>query len=73
MLRLLATERGRAGTLRRYQHPSLGVLEIVTVHGADGSADVIHIQHVAEIVRERKRTAASSPPPSRRRGRKPAA
>jgi hypothetical protein len=53
MLRHLSTEHGRCGTLRRYQHPTLGVLTIVTMWGVDGSADVIHVQHVAQIIRSR--------------------
>jgi hypothetical protein len=67
-LRLLSVEKGRCGVLRRFQHPALGVLEIVTVHGLRGAADVIHIQHVAQRVQERKRAGKK-----RSSGHKPAA
>lgn len=57
-MQLISVERGRCGVLRAYQHPRLGRLEVVTLPGKNGSADVIHIEHVKHIVR-RQREAKS--------------
>jgi hypothetical protein len=51
MLKLIHSQHGRKGVLRRYQHTKLGVIEIVTMYGKDGSCDVIHIQDVSAKVR----------------------
>lgn len=56
MLKLIHSQYGRKGVLRRYQHAKLGVIEIVTMHGRKGSADVIHIQDVRRIVLHGRRS-----------------
>jgi hypothetical protein len=42
MIRLIDTERGPRGAIRRYQHAQRGVIEVVSVWN-DGSATVIHL------------------------------
>jgi hypothetical protein len=43
MLTLLSAERGPRGVIRRYQHPELGVLAVLTMFGSHGSADFINL------------------------------
>jgi hypothetical protein len=57
MLRLIRTQRGRKGVWRTYLHARLGRLEIVTLHGRIGSADVIHIHQDTRRLQQRRRSA----------------
>ena len=71
MIKLLSVEFGRCGAIRRYQHPQLGLLPIVTTYGRAGGADVINLTPVAQFIRQRN--AARRRPLPRRRGPKPVA
>jgi hypothetical protein len=54
MLRLIRTQRGRKGVWRTYWHARLGQIEVITMTGKKGSADVIHIQGVRHVVQQRR-------------------
>jgi hypothetical protein len=41
MLTFLGTEPALDGQRRRYEHPDLGILRVLTTHGPGGSADVV--------------------------------
>ena len=60
MLSLIRTQRGRKGIWRTYQYARLGRLEVVTMHGKKGAADIIHIEHVKHLV-YRQRFADGEP------------
>jgi hypothetical protein len=51
MLKLIrVTTNGPFGTVRHWRHERLGaVIEIVTIPGRKGSADVIHAGHLSQV------------------------
>jgi hypothetical protein len=48
MMRLLGAEFLPGTAIRRYQHPTMGVLVVQTLYGRDGSADLIQL-HAAVL------------------------
>jgi hypothetical protein len=63
MLKLMrVTTSGPFGTVRRWRHERLGgaIVETVTIPSLDGSADVIHAQHLAKVTTEHRKTGNAS-------------
>lgn len=60
MLTLLSMEHAPKGSVRRYLHPNLGELRIVTFNGADGAADVIMLHSAIALAQCRRAMMAES-------------
>jgi hypothetical protein len=58
MMKLLSAEFLPLAAIRRYQHPTLGVLHVQTFYGKDGSADIVHLHAAVLQARLRLRMLA---------------
>jgi hypothetical protein len=58
MLTYIDVEYGANGALRRYQHPTLGVIEVLSMYGRNGSADIVNLHGALEIARGLQRFEA---------------
>jgi hypothetical protein len=83
MMQLLNAEFLPGTAIRRYQHPTLGVLVVQTLYGTDGSADLIRLHaavlaarllrrmRAGEDVLSRSEVERQTPSPAPRRKRQP--
>ena len=77
MLIFIDAEFGANGELRRYQHPNLGIITVVTMYGRDGSTDIINLHGAIEVAKglmrfeawEREEERGRRPRPRKRVGR----
>ena len=63
MLKLMrVTTSGPFGIVRHWRHERLGdaIVEIVTIPSLDGSADVIHAQHLAKVSSQHRKPGVTS-------------
>lgn len=51
MLTYIDVEYGANGELRRYQHPTLGIIAVVTMHGRNGGADIVNLHGAIEVAK----------------------
>jgi hypothetical protein len=58
MLTYIDVEFGANGELRRYQHPTLGIIEVLTMYGRGGSADIVNLHGALEVAKGLQRFEA---------------
>jgi hypothetical protein len=74
MLKLMrVTTSGPFGTVRHWRHDRLAeaVIEIITIPGRNGAADIIRAGHLAKVTSQRQKVGAASVPRRRPMGDKP--